>query len=98
MNIQVNSSNEVKYAECTHNHAASTGGYVLDGCGEFMPGRSIEQVALCDACGCHRDFHRQMPMEDGIVIIIYPNLLPHPSSLPPPPPPPPARSSETNDV
>ncbi|KAL6964569.1 hypothetical protein U1Q18_035620 [Sarracenia purpurea var. burkii] len=63
-----------------------------NGCGEFMPGQSIEQVAICDACGCHRDFHRQVPMEDGIVIIVYPY---HPS---PPPPPPAAHPSEANDV
>ena len=43
------------------NHAASTGGHVLDGCGEFMPGgeEGTPESLRCAACECHRNFHRK---------------------------------------
>lgn len=47
----------VRYRECLRNHAASLGGHVLDGCGEFMP--SSPNAMKCAACGCHRSFHRR---------------------------------------
>ncbi|CAG7895138.1 unnamed protein product [Brassica rapa] len=50
-----------KYKECLKNHAASTGGHAIDGCGEFMPSGeegSIEALT-CSACNCHRNFHRR---------------------------------------
>lgn len=51
----------VKYKECQKNHAASTGGHVLDGCCEFMAcGEDGTLTALkCAACNCHRSFHRK---------------------------------------
>lgn len=51
----------VRYLECQKNHAASIGGYALDGCREFMAsGEEGTDLALvCAACGCHRNFHRQ---------------------------------------
>ncbi|GMN35551.1 hypothetical protein TIFTF001_005369 [Ficus carica] len=51
----------VKYRECLKNHAASIGGNVFDGCGEFMPsGQEGSLEALkCAACQCHRNFHRK---------------------------------------
>ncbi|GLT80025.1 hypothetical protein SLA2020_514880 [Shorea laevis] len=51
----------VRYRECLKNHAAATGGHVLDGCGEFMPcGEEGTLEALkCAACDCHRSFHRK---------------------------------------
>ncbi|XP_057853129.2 zinc-finger homeodomain protein 4 [Cryptomeria japonica] len=51
----------VKYRECRKNHAASIGGYAVDGCGEFMPsGEEGTSAALkCAACSCHRNFHRR---------------------------------------
>ncbi|KAJ0985872.1 hypothetical protein J5N97_004228 [Dioscorea zingiberensis] len=51
------SSSSVKYRECLRNHAASIGGHVVDGCGEFMPGDA--DAMKCAACGCHRSFHRK---------------------------------------
>ncbi|KAK8936597.1 ZF-HD homeobox protein [Platanthera zijinensis] len=45
------------YKECLKNHAASIGGHVLDGCGEFMP--LDDDAFKCAACGCHRSFHRK---------------------------------------
>ncbi|CAN1126983.1 Zinc-finger homeodomain protein 5 [Linum perenne] len=51
----------VRYRECLRNHAASVGGNVYDGCGEFMPGGeegSLEALK-CAACDCHRNFHRK---------------------------------------
>ncbi|XP_020588662.1 zinc-finger homeodomain protein 6-like [Phalaenopsis equestris] len=46
-----------KYRECLKNHAASIGGHVLDGCGEFMPNE--DDNLKCAACACHRSFHRK---------------------------------------
>ncbi|KAH7567255.1 hypothetical protein ACOSP7_010943 [Xanthoceras sorbifolium] len=51
----------VRYRECLKNHAASIGGNVFDGCGEFMPsgdGGTLEALK-CAACDCHRNFHRK---------------------------------------
>lgn len=50
-----------RYRECLKNHAASMGGHVVDGCGEFMPrGEDGTPEALrCAACDCHRNFHRR---------------------------------------
>ena len=51
----------VRYRECQKNHAASVGGYAVDGCREFLPiGEDGTSGALtCAACGCHRNFHRR---------------------------------------
>ncbi|XVF62041.1 hypothetical protein PTKIN_Ptkin08bG0185300 [Pterospermum kingtungense] len=51
----------IRYRECLRNHAASMGGHVVDGCGEFMPsGEEGSGGALkCAACECHRSFHRK---------------------------------------
>lgn len=53
--------NAVRYRECLRNHAASKGGHVLDGCGEFMPSGDdgTEEALKCAACECHRNFHRK---------------------------------------
>ncbi|XP_010547467.1 PREDICTED: zinc-finger homeodomain protein 7-like [Tarenaya hassleriana] len=50
-----------RYRECQRNHAAVTGGLVIDGCGEFMPGgeEDTPDALKCAACGCHRSFHRK---------------------------------------
>ncbi|CAK9162908.1 unnamed protein product [Ilex paraguariensis] len=52
----------VRYAECQKNHAASIGGYAVDGCREFMAnGEEGTAGALtCAACGCHRNYHRRV--------------------------------------
>ncbi|XVE56062.1 hypothetical protein DITRI_Ditri03aG0206700 [Diplodiscus trichospermus] len=54
-------SSVIRYRECLKNHAASIGGNVYDGCGEFMPsGEEGSLEALkCAACDCHRNFHRK---------------------------------------
>ncbi|XP_042394343.1 zinc-finger homeodomain protein 2-like [Zingiber officinale] len=75
-----------KYKECLRNHAASVGGHVVDGCGEFMPngGPSTPDALKCAACGCHRSFHRK----DGDGADVHPYHLrqaPPPLLLPPPP-------------
>ncbi|XAR71246.1 hypothetical protein NMG60_11028420 [Bertholletia excelsa] len=51
----------VRYGECQKNHAASVGGYAVDGCREFMAaGEEGSEAALfCAACSCHRNFHRR---------------------------------------
>ncbi|CAH8355319.1 unnamed protein product [Eruca vesicaria subsp. sativa] len=63
-----------KYKECLKNHAASTGGHAIDGCGEFMPSGeegSIEALT-CSACNCHRNFHRrEIEGEDKIYFSPY---------------------------
>ncbi|CAH8268194.1 unnamed protein product [Arabidopsis lyrata] len=50
-----------KYRECQKNHAASTGGHVVDGCCEFMAGgeEGTLEAVKCAACNCHRSFHRK---------------------------------------
>lgn len=54
-------SSVIRFRECLKNHAASIGGNVYDGCGEFMPsGEEGSLEALkCAACDCHRNFHRK---------------------------------------
>ncbi|XP_073274975.1 zinc-finger homeodomain protein 6-like [Primulina huaijiensis] len=54
-----------KYIECLKNHAASMGNYVVDGCGEFMPGgqEGTFESMRCAACNCHRSFHRRVDAE-----------------------------------
>lgn len=49
----------VRYVECQRNHAASVGGYVIDGCREYMPEGTTSGTLNCAACGCHRNFHRR---------------------------------------
>ncbi|MQL77783.1 hypothetical protein Taro_010221 [Colocasia esculenta] len=51
----------VRYRECRKNHAASIGGYAVDGCREFMAsGEEGTSAALkCAACSCHRSFHKR---------------------------------------
>lgn len=60
-NLNPQSAGSVRYRECLRNHAASIGGNVFDGCGEFMPsGEEGSLEALrCAACDCHRNFHRK---------------------------------------
>ncbi|KAL3528380.1 hypothetical protein ACH5RR_007702 [Cinchona calisaya] len=55
------SASMVRYAECQKNHAASLGGYAVDGCREFMASAEEGTVGalMCAACGCHRNFHRK---------------------------------------
>lgn len=78
-----------RYRECLRNHAASIGGHVVDGCGEFMPAGPAEPMK-CAACGCHRSFHRREPEHIGGSLVRVPLLLP-----PPPPPPPPHHGPRT---
>ncbi|XP_010515469.1 PREDICTED: zinc-finger homeodomain protein 7-like [Camelina sativa] len=50
-----------KYCECQKNHAASTGGHVVDGCCEFLAGgeEGTFGALKCAACNCHRSFHKK---------------------------------------
>ncbi|XP_010471631.1 PREDICTED: zinc-finger homeodomain protein 5-like [Camelina sativa] len=54
-------SSTVRYRECLKNHAATVGGSVHDGCGEFMPSgeEGTIEALRCAACDCHRNFHRK---------------------------------------
>ncbi|KAK7302350.1 hypothetical protein RJT34_13237 [Clitoria ternatea] len=47
------------YKECRHNHVASLNRVSYDGCHEFIERNNGEEALLCDACGCHRNFHRK---------------------------------------
>ncbi|XP_047329223.1 zinc-finger homeodomain protein 6-like [Impatiens glandulifera] len=74
-----------RYRECLKNHAASVGGNVLDGCGEFMPaGEEGTMDSLkCAACNCHRNFHRRQldsSVEIGFASMVHPLQLPSPTS------------------
>ncbi|CAK8563175.1 unnamed protein product [Lathyrus sativus] len=57
-NNSSSSRNVVRYGECQKNHAASSGGYAVDGCMEFMAS-SGDDALICAACGCHRNFHKR---------------------------------------
>ncbi|XVE94700.1 hypothetical protein REPUB_Repub02eG0031500 [Reevesia pubescens] len=54
-------TSNIRYRECLKNHAASIGGSVYDGCGEFMPSgeEGTLEALKCAACDCHRNFHRK---------------------------------------
>ncbi|KAI3462476.1 hypothetical protein Pfo_019139 [Paulownia fortunei] len=56
-----NSTSSIRFRECLKNHAASMGGHVVDGCGEFMPSgeEGTVEALRCAACDCHRNFHRK---------------------------------------
>lgn len=62
-----NESTVARYGECQKNHAASMGGYAVDGCREFMASgaQGTSNALICAACGCHRNFHRK---EDAEVV------------------------------
>ncbi|KAE8672639.1 Zinc-finger homeodomain protein 6 [Hibiscus syriacus] len=51
----------IRYRECLKDYAASMGGHVVDGCGEFMPSGEDDtpEAMKCAACDCHRSFHRK---------------------------------------
>ncbi|CAA2957283.1 zinc-finger homeodomain protein 5-like [Olea europaea var. sylvestris] len=76
---------KISYRECLKNHAASIGGNVTDGCGEFMPSgeEGTLEALKCAACNCHRNFHRKEHHgEVAAAGIIHP--LPLPPPLPSP--------------
>ncbi|KAG2313337.1 hypothetical protein Bca4012_027902 [Brassica carinata] len=91
----------VRYRECLKNHAASVGGSVHDGCGEFMPSgeEGTLEALRCAACDCHRNFHRREVDGAGISAHHHhrqygggggrrpppPNVMLNPLMLPPPP-------------
>ncbi|CAL0319312.1 unnamed protein product [Lupinus luteus] len=54
-------SGSVIYKECQKNHATIIGGYVFDGCGEFVAAgkEGTMEADICAACNCHRSFHRK---------------------------------------
>ncbi|EYU26500.1 hypothetical protein MIMGU_mgv1a020548mg, partial [Erythranthe guttata] len=57
----------VIYKKCMHNHAASTRGFLLDGCGLFeAPSGTTagsREAMFCAVCGCHRNFHQRVAVE-----------------------------------
>ncbi|KAJ4972610.1 hypothetical protein NE237_005784 [Protea cynaroides] len=59
MRMEVDKQNEI-YKDCMKNHAASLGSYATDGCGEFTPDSDTPGGLQCEACGCHRNFHRKV--------------------------------------
>ncbi|XP_074315872.1 mini zinc finger protein 1-like [Silene latifolia] len=63
-----NNASVVGYGECLKNHAASIGGYAVDGCTEFMASgaQGTPNALLCAACSCHRNFHRKL-VENEVV-------------------------------
>ncbi|CAJ1942547.1 unnamed protein product [Sphenostylis stenocarpa] len=62
-----------RYGECLKNHAASMGGHVTDGCGEFMPNgvEGTPESFKCAACECHRNFHRKEPEGESSHVLNY---------------------------
>ncbi|WCJ43762.1 Zinc-finger homeodomain protein 2 [Euphorbia peplus] len=63
----------VVYKECWKNHAVLIGGYAADGCGEFIPKsnqQGTKEALVCEACGCHRNFHRkEVVLKNGVAIL-----------------------------
>lgn len=47
------------------NHAARLGAYASDGCCEYTPDALHPNMMFCTACGCHRNFHRKVPMNNS---------------------------------
>ncbi|KAG2300443.1 hypothetical protein Bca4012_012063 [Brassica carinata] len=94
----------VTYRECLKNHAAGIGGHALDGCGEFIPSplfNSSDPTSLtCDACGCHRNFHRREDDLSSVSDVVVPRIEYRPHNrhqLPPPPLPPVEIGGQDND-
>ncbi|MCL7022037.1 hypothetical protein MKW94_015704 [Papaver nudicaule] len=48
------------YGECQRNHSAKLGTNTRDGCGEYMADDTTQRGLYCDACGCHRNFHKKI--------------------------------------
>ncbi|KAK7386534.1 hypothetical protein VNO78_26835 [Psophocarpus tetragonolobus] len=67
------SATTFRYRECLKNHAASMGGHVTDGCGEFMPNgeEGTPESFKCAACDCHRNFHRKEPEGESQHVLNY---------------------------
>ncbi|XP_065011967.1 zinc-finger homeodomain protein 2-like [Musa acuminata AAA Group] len=87
-NTKAAASASIRYRECLRNHAASIGGHVLDGCGEFMSegDPSSPEALKCAACGCHRSFHRKEAEGDAAAAdSYYRGAARVPLLLPPPP-------------
>ncbi|XP_009804697.1 zinc-finger homeodomain protein 6 [Nicotiana sylvestris] len=87
-------NSSIRYKECLKNHAASMGGHVLDGCGEFMPSgeEGTPEYLKCAACDCHRNFHRKETEDELQTAGVYRNNsnshrvhIQTPPSLPVPP-------------
>ncbi|KAL7157339.1 hypothetical protein ABFS83_02G071500 [Erythranthe nasuta] len=57
----------VMYKKCMHNHAASRGGFLLDGCSLFeAPSGTTtgsHEAMFCAVCGCHRNYHQRVAVE-----------------------------------
>ncbi|CAL9122186.1 unnamed protein product [Musa textilis] len=72
-NTKATAAASIRYRECLRNHAASIGGHVLDGCGEFMSegDPSSPKALKCAACGCHRSFHRKEAEGDAAAADSY---------------------------
>ncbi|XP_051139011.1 zinc-finger homeodomain protein 5-like [Andrographis paniculata] len=76
----------ISYRECLKNHAATIGGHVTDGCGEFMPSGDdgTLEALKCAACNCHRNFHRKEHPGDPSGATATAAAMVHPLQLPPP--------------
>ncbi|XP_021286447.1 zinc-finger homeodomain protein 2-like [Herrania umbratica] len=61
INRQAVGEQGVTYMECRRNVSLPAGHYSVDGCSEFLKREAgRENAMLCDACGCHRSFHRKV--------------------------------------
>ncbi|KAF2287575.1 hypothetical protein GH714_001364 [Hevea brasiliensis] len=68
----------IQYRECRRNHAVLIGGYAADGCGEFTPkgDQGTKEALLCEACDCHRNFHRKEFIKNGTALLGSQHLPP----------------------
>ncbi|XP_042506639.1 zinc-finger homeodomain protein 8-like [Macadamia integrifolia] len=65
--MAVSPKDSYSYRECMRNHAVRLGKTITDGCGEFMLNENTPNFLLCEACGCHRSFHRKIPYIGSVV-------------------------------
>ncbi|KAE9619938.1 hypothetical protein Lal_00040376 [Lupinus albus] len=58
----------VRYGICLKNHSIHRGGFVMDGCQEFIANgeEGSDGATKCAACGCHRDHHNRIERESEV--------------------------------
>ncbi|XP_039137102.1 zinc-finger homeodomain protein 8-like [Dioscorea cayenensis subsp. rotundata] len=54
------------FQECMRNFAAQTGGFVRDGCQQYLENPTAPEPNTCAACGCHRNFHRMVIIRNHV--------------------------------
>ncbi|KQK23373.1 zinc-finger homeodomain protein 2 [Brachypodium distachyon] len=72
------SVNKMVYLDCQKNHATALGRHCVDGCMEYVP--PVGNNLNCEACGCHRDFHRSLVVKVRVPVSV--SQPPQPQPMP----------------